>query len=247
MGIFICHANSLGKVQNHDMVCFSPDEIDLRSIAPSLTLMANQVRISTADSENHYVISNIHTASGVMTSNTGGLQRQANPTIVLNDENGLQQPIVNSAEQYPSYMTIANGQSQNSQTSRMSSGSGRQRYTSLQRGHTYESIGNPPIDAAKMKHQGGLGRCTKVTIVSTLVLILVVTLATLAITTFTMWYLINELKDIKGSLGKLEANNCTVKLDMEPGQLPPTQAIINFPLKYIMDAIYSRLHHPMYV
>lgn len=223
-------------------------EIDLHyTIAPSLTLMANQVRISTADSENHYVISNIHTASGAMTSNTGGLQHQANPTIVLNDENGLQQPIVNSAEQYPSYMTIANGQSRSSQTSRMSSGSGRQRYMSLQHGHTYESIGNPPIGAAKMKHQGGLGRCTKVTIISALVLILVVALATLAITIFTMWYLINELKDIKASLGKLHANNCTVESEMEPGQVPHTQAIINTLLKDIMDAIYIRLHHHMYV
>lgn len=207
--------------------------------------MANQVRISTADSENHYVISNIHTASGVMISNMGGLQHQANPTIVLNNKNGLHQPILNTAEQYQSYMTIANGQSQSSQTSRMSSGSERQRYTSLQRGHTYESIGNPPIGAAKMKHQGGLGRCINVTLISTLVLILVVALATLAITVFTMWYLINELKDIKGSLGKLEANNCTVELEMEPGQLPPTQVIINTLLKYIIDAIYSKLHHHM--
>lgn len=209
--------------------------------------MANQVRISTADSnasENHYVISNVHTASGVMTSNTDGLQHQANPTIILNDENGLQQPILNSAEQYPSYMTIAYGQSQ---TSRMSSGSGRQPYTSLQHGHTYESIGNPAIGAAKLKHEGGLGRCISVTIIITLGLILMVALATLGITTFTMWYIINELKDIKGSLGKLEAKNCTVESVIDPGQLPPTQVFVNTLLNYIMNALYSRLHHHMYV
>ena len=169
--------------------------------------MTDQVRISTADSENHYVISNIHTASGV--TMTDGIERPVTPTIILNDENGLQQPIL---EQYPSYMTIAAGQSQGSQTSRMSSRSGRERYTSLHRGHTYESIGNPgQVGVAKTKHQGGLGKCACAIITITLMLTLVVALTTLAITTFTVWYLINELKDIKESLGRLDVNNCTVE------------------------------------
>ena len=203
--------------------------------------MANQVTISSADSnasENPYVISNIHAGIGTVTSNTGGIQ-QTNPDIILNDENGLQQPIIYSAEQYRSYMAIASSQLQHRQGSRMSS---RDRYTSLHHGHTYESIGNQLPGVENKKNQSGLSKCANITIVVTLIIILVVALATLAISMFTMWYLVTELKDIKESLEKLESRNCTTETILEPGQVPSTQ-VINTIVKQIIDTLYNRMHY----
>ena len=189
--------------------------------------MANQDRISVANSENQYVISNIHTASGGVANTTGGIQHQLNPAIILNDENGVEQPINNSAYGHPTYMAIATHQAQDNQTLRTSSESRRDRYTSLHRGHTYESIGNPQSGDThgQTKKQNGASRCANVTMIVLLMLILVVTVATLAIVTFTMWYLFNEVKDIKDSLGKLESRNCTIESVIQPDELLYSQVI----------------------
>ena len=211
--------------------------------------MANQDRISVANSENQYVISNIHTASGGVASTMGGIQHQLNPAIILNDENGVEQPIINSAYGYPTYMAIATRQAQGSQsTLRTSSESRRNRYTSLHHGHTYESIGNPQFGDAhgQTKKQNGASRCASVTIIVLLMLILIVAVATLAIVTFTMWYLFNEVKDIKDSLGKLESRNCTTESVIQPDELMCSQVINNLS-KYIVNIIYERLHYFMYV
>lgn len=189
-------------------------------------------------SENAYVVSNVHAGSGAATSNTGGVRHQANPAIILNDENGLQQPIRYSAEQYPSYMTIAAGQLQNSQVSRMSSSSSRGRYTSLHRGHTYETIGNSQEGVAERKSQNGFSKCATATILIILILILVVAMATLAIATFTAWFLISELKELKESLWRLESRNST-ELVIEPDQLPETQ-VIKALFSCIIDLCYNR-------
>lgn len=207
--------------------------------------MANQDRISVANSENQYVISNIHTASGTVASTTGGIQGQLNPAIILNDENGVEQPIINSAVGHPTYMAIANHQSQSSQTS---SESRRDGYTSLHHGHTYESIGAPQFGDAngQTKQHNGVGRCASVTMIVLLMLILIVAVATLAIATFTMWYLFNEVKDIKDSLGKLESRNCTTESVSQLDELMYSQVIHKLS-KYIVNAVYERLHYFMYV
>ena len=190
--------------------------------------MADLVTTSTANSEKSYVISNIFTprmSSGATIRPTRGTPHQANPAIILNDENGVEQAIVSSAEQYPTYMTIAINQSQSgSQTSRTSSRSRRGQYTSLHHSHTYESIGNTQVGAAQIK-QSDVSKCTGVTIITVLIITLVVALATLAIATFTVWYLINEVKDIKDLLGKFEGWNCTVESVIESGELPTSEII----------------------
>lgn len=181
-------------------------------------MMANQDRTSVANSENQYVISNIYPASGAVASITGAIQ---NPAIILNDENGVERPIINSAYGHPTYMSIATHQAQDSQTPRTSSESRRERYTSLHHGHTYESIGNPQSgDAHGQKQQNGVSRCASVTIITLLILMLIIAVAILATVTFTMWYLINEVKDIGDVLGKLQNRNCTTESVMQPDELP---------------------------
>ena len=202
--------------------------------------MADQNRISVTTSENQYVISNIHTASGAVAGTTGDIQHQSNPAIILNDENGVEQPIINTAEQYPTYMAIATHQSQGSQAS---SGSRRARYTSLHHGHTYESIGNPAqFVGAQMNQQNGVGKCVRATMIVLLMLILLVAVATLAIATFTMWYLFNEVNDIKDLLGRLESRNCTTESAIHPDELMNSQ-VVNTLSKYIVNAIYERLYY----
>lgn len=210
--------------------------------------MANQDRISVANSENQYVISNIHTASGAVSSTAGGIQQPLNPAIILNDENGVEQPIINPAVGHPTYMAIATHQSQGSQRMRASSESRRDQYTSLHHGHTYESIGNPQFDEAhgQTKQRNGVSRCVGVTMIILLTLVLIVAVATLAIATFTMWYLFNEVKDIKDTLGKLESRNCTTESVIQPDELMYSQVISTLS-KYIVNAVYERLHYFMYI
>lgn len=207
--------------------------------------MANQDRISVVNSENQYVISNIHTASGAVANTTGAIQH---PAIILNDGNRVEQPIINSTYGHSTYTAIDTHQAQDSQMLRTSSESRRDGYTSLHHDHTYESIGNPHFGDAhgQKKQQKGVSRCASVIIIVLLMLILIVALVTLAIVTFTMWYLFSEVKDIKNSLGKLESRNCTTESVIQPDELMHSQ-VLNKLLNYIINAIYERLHYFMHI